>query len=175
LVTKAEGNVLYELDGERALSLYKKYLGPHAAGLPSSALLFPLLVTPVGGGSPVVRTILGVDEEKGTMTFAGDVPQGSAAQLMRANFERIIHAGEGAALASAQEAKPDLAVLISCVGRKLILKQRTEEEVEAVRQVLGQDVVTAGFYSYGELAPHSQGAPCQLHNQTMTVTTFTER
>lgn len=173
-ITKSHGNVLEELDGEPALALHKRYLGRHASELPSSALLFPLFVTFKDGGAPVVRTVLNVDEEKGTMTFAGDVPQGSTAQLMRANFERIIEAGEGAAATSVRNGKAEFAVLISCVGRKLILKQRVEEEVEAVRRVLGENVTTTGFYSYGELAPQAPETPCQLHNQTMTITTFSE-
>jgi hypothetical protein len=173
-VTKSHGNVLEELDGEPALALYKRYLGPHASELPSSALLFPLKVSTGENSAPVVRTILSVDDAKGTMTFAGDVPVGSTAQLMRANFDRIIEAGEGAATTSIARGGAEFAVLISCVGRKLILKQRVEEEVEAVRSVLGQGVVTTGFYSYGELAPQTHSAPCQLHNQTMTVTTFSE-
>ena len=173
-VTKARGNVLEELDGEPALALYKRYLGPHAAALPASALLFPLLVNPKDGSAPVVRTVLGIDEAAGTMTFAGDVPMGSSAQLMRANFERIIEAGVGAAGVTRATREPEFALLISCVGRKLILKQRTEEELEAVRSVIGTGTTTTGFYSYGELAPGIAGTPCQLHNQTMTVTTFWE-
>ncbi|MBL8911215.1 MAG: FIST C-terminal domain-containing protein [Archangium sp.] len=174
-ITRAEGSTLYELDGEPALALYKRYLGEHAAGLPSSALLFPLLVTPREGEAPVVRTVLTVDEATGSMTFAGDVPAGSAAQLMRANFERIVEAGETAAATARIEAStPEFALLISCVGRKWILKQRVEDEVDAVRSILGEQAVTSGFYSYGELAPCVSGAPCQLHNQTMTVTTFSE-
>lgn len=174
-VTKSSGNVLSELDGGNALSLYKKYLGDHAAGLPSSALLFPLLVRLSKDADPVVRTILAVDEASGTMTFAGDVPQGASAQLMRANFDRIIGGAFDAARSSSTDDKAELAILISCVGRKLILKQRVEEEVEAVREVLGPQATLTGFYSYGELAPFTAGARCQLHNQTMTVTTFAEK
>jgi hypothetical protein len=70
---------------------------------------------------------------------------------------------------------PDLAILISCVGRKLVLKQRVEEEVESVRNVLGARTVLSGFYSYGEIAPFLPSAKCELHNQTMTITTFAER
>jgi hypothetical protein len=173
-VTKASGNVLEALDGEPALALYKRYLGKHAADLPSSALLFPLLVKAADGTPAVVRTVLSVDEAARTMTFAGDVPVGSTAQLMRANFERIIEAGEGAARASLQQGTPSLALLISCVGRRIILKQRVEDEVDAVRSALGRQVVTTGFYSYGELGAQLSGSPCQLHNQTMTVTSFRE-
>ena len=174
-ITAAQGSVLMQLDGEPALAVYRRYLGEHTHALPFSALLFPLLITDPAGGAPVVRTIVGMNEEAGSLIFAGDMPVGASAQLMRANFERIIAAGESAGEASRlKDASAELALLVSCVGRKLILKQRVEEEVEAVRYALGDQVPTAGFYSYGEIAPAAPGAPCQLHNQTMTVTTVRE-
>jgi hypothetical protein len=179
-VTRSKHNVLYELDGRSALDLYKEYLGPHAAGLPASGLLFPLAIRSEGSEERVVRTILGVDEKEESMTFAGDVPEGSLARLMRANFDRLVDGANGAARASQQRiggtgSQTELAILISCVGRKLVLKQRIEEEVEAVVDVVGQDAVTTGFYSYGEISPFTPEARCALHNQTMTITTFSER
>jgi hypothetical protein len=177
LVTHSKGNVLYELDGSSALDLYKTYLGPYAADLPASGLLFPLSLRGEAGEPRVVRTILGIDEREGSLTFAGDLPQGSYARLMKANVDRLIDGAHGAAGASYQavgSAAPDLAILISCVGRKLVLKQRVEEEVESVRDVLGEAAVLSGFYSYGEIAPFSASAKCELHNQTMTITTFAE-
>jgi hypothetical protein len=177
-ITRAEGNVLYELDGRSALELYKTYLGAHTANLPASGLLFPLSLRGENGEQRVVRTILGVDEKAQSMTFAGDIPQGGYAQLMRANFDRLIDGAQDAATACNSVVgnhTPDLAVLISCVGRKLVLNQRTEEEVESVRNVLGESTVLSGFYSYGEIAPLMSSTKCELHNQTMTITTFTER
>lgn len=178
LITKSEGNVLFELDGQSALKLYKTYLGEHAAGLPATGLLFPLSVRTPDKQTGVVRTILGIDEETQSMTFAGDIQQGAYARLMKANFERLIDGASGAAKASFEavgSSSPDLALLISCVGRKLVLKQRIEEEVESVRDVLGDRTVLAGFYSYGEISPLVPSAKCELHNQTMTITTFSER
>jgi hypothetical protein len=177
LVTRSRGNVLYELDGESALGLYKRYLGEHAAALPASGLLFPLAVR-APGREAVVRTILGVDEAAQSMTFAGDVPEGAYARLMKANVERLIDGATGAARTSSRvllDAPPDLAILISCVGRKLVLKQRIEEEVESVRDIFGPRTALAGFYSYGEISPFTPSARCELHNQTMTITTFRER
>jgi hypothetical protein len=171
-ITKSEGNVLSELDGESALELYKRYLGPHAAGLPSSALLFPLEVK-AEGASPLVRTVLGVDDAKGTLTFAGEIPQGATVRLMHASLERLIEGASGAASATPGQGA-SLALLVSCVGRRMVLKQRTEEELEAVRAVLGEGTTLTGFYSYGELAPHGAFKRCELHNQTMTITTFSE-
>ncbi|MFZ9898775.1 MAG: FIST signal transduction protein [Gemmatimonadaceae bacterium] len=176
-ITRSQGNVLYELDGGSALALYKEYLGPHAADLPASGLLFPLDLI-LEDGTRLVRTILGVDEAAGSLTFAGDVPEGARAQLMKANFDRLIDGAQGAAEgahATIGRSAPALAVLISCVGRKLVLGQRIEEEVEAVRDVLGPSPVLTGFYSYGEIAPTGVTTRCELHNQTMTITTFDER
>jgi hypothetical protein len=177
LITRSEGSVLYELDGQPALDLYKRYLGSHADELPASGLLFPLAITVAEDREPVVRTILSVDDEAGSMTFAGDVPEGAVARLMKANFDRLIDGAAGAAHTCDEAvpgSNPDLAILISCVGRKLVLKQRVEEEVEAVREVLGERTVLSGFYSYGEISPFSPAARCELHNQTMTITTFSE-
>jgi hypothetical protein len=180
LVTRAEANVLYELDGSSALELYKRYLGPHAATLPASGLLFPLSLRGETGERRVVRTILGIDEKAGSLVFAGDIPQGAYARLMKANVDRLIDGANGAAAAANEpigsaSTPPSLAILISCVGRKLVLKQRTEEEVESVRAVLGEDTVLSGFYSYGEIAPFAASTKCELHNQTMTITTLTEQ
>jgi hypothetical protein len=177
VITRAEGNVLFELDGKSALTLYKRYLGDHADALPSSGLLFPLSLTQEDG-EPIVRTILAVNEAEQSMTFAGDMPVGRRARLMKANFDRLIDGAIGAARGSSVgvgSSTPEVAILISCVGRKLVLKQRIEEEVEAVRDVLGPDACLTGFYSYGEISPFTPNARCQLHNQTMTITTFSER
>ncbi|MCI0529605.1 MAG: FIST C-terminal domain-containing protein [Nitrospira sp.] len=178
LITRSQGNVLYELDGKSALELYKKYLGEHSKELPASGLLFPLSLRTKEGETGVVRTILSISEEEQSMTFAGDVPQGAYARLMKANFDRLIDGSIGAAKTSYEavgSSCPDLAVLISCVGRKLVLKQRIEEEVEGVREVMGDQTILTGFYSYGEISPFTPGAKCELHNQTMTITTFSER
>lgn len=177
IITRSEGNILYELDGQSALSLYKKYLGDHAKDLPASGLLFPLSIRVSEDNEWVVRTILAVNEENQSMVFAGDVPEGSYARLMKANFERLIDGAEKAAQVTRKSTlapAPDLAILISCVGRKMILNQRIEEEVEAVRGVYTDKTCLAGFYSYGEISPFTPNARCELHNQTMTITTLSE-
>jgi hypothetical protein len=171
-VTKSIHNELFELDGQSALGLYKKYLGPLADQLPGSALLFPLLVKE-GKERHLVRTILSIDEEKESMTFAGDIPQGAYARLMHTNADRLIDAAHDAAQQSQQEKPATLALIVSCVGRKLVLGQRTEEELEAVKEELGEQTTLFGFYSYGEICPHQEDV-CELYNQTMTITTISE-
>lgn len=175
-VTKSNENVLYEMDGKNALEVYKRYLGPDVEGLPGTALLYPLAVTLPGNTESVVRTILSVDHDTGSMTFAGDIPVGSKARFMRANFDKLTAAASDAALESLplNESVPDFALLISCVGRKMILGARIEDEVDAVDEIFGYKTLMSGFYSYGEISPLVKGESCQLHNQTMTITTFKE-
>ncbi len=175
-VTKSKGNVLYELDGQNALSLYKKYLGDKAAELPGSALLFPLSLYQ-DDGSQLVRTILSIDEEEGSMTFAGDLPENAEVRLMMANFDRLIDGAANAAEDSMEgltDANPSFVLMISCIGRKIVLDQRIEEEVESVKEIFGDDVIYTGFYSNGEISPVMSSVACSLHNQTMTITTYSE-
>ena len=179
-ITRAKDNVLYELDGKPALAIYKEYLGDKAKELPGSGLLFPLSLSLVGkDGSyeQVVRTILGVNESDQSMTFAGTMPEGVKAQLMKANFERLVDGASGvASMIKETHADAELAILISCIGRKLVLKERIEEETEAIREVFGPKVALAGFYSYGEISPITPTKnQCELHNQTMTITTLAEK
>ena len=176
-ITRSAGNVLYEVDGQSALALYKRYLGEHAADLPASGLRFPLSLRTRDGSAPVVRTILSVSEADQSLTFAGDVPMGGYVRLMKANVDRLIDGavGAGRISADATAGSVDLALLISCVGRRMVLRQRVEEEVEGVRDIVGQGATIAGFYSYGEISPFTPNARCELHNQTMTVTTVSER
>jgi len=173
VVTKAIDNVLYELDGENALALYKRYLGPRASELPGSALLFPLCILSSDRQSHLVRTILSVDEAAGTLRFAGNIPTGAQVQFMMANFDRLV---DGAAKAAEQslERAPNLVLMVSCVGRKLVLDQRIEEEVESVFQYFGNQAAYTGFYSNGEISPQLGSTKCSLHNQTMTITTYHE-
>ena len=177
-ITRSIGNLLLELDGEPALDLYERYLGEEdAKGLPGSALLFPLQVcNPSQPDSEIMRTVLAVDRDKRTMTFAGDMPEGWIAQLMRGNFDRL-SAGAADAARQAQAGvgeSESVAILVSCIGRRLLMGQRISDEIEAACAVLGSKTRRLGFYSYGEISPHAASGACELHNQTMTITTFHE-
>ncbi|MCW8418979.1 FIST C-terminal domain-containing protein [Fluoribacter dumoffii] len=182
-ITRSESNILYELDYQPALQLYKEYLGEKASELPSSGLLYPLAINnpEAHNDAQLVRTILAIDEKEQSLVFAGDVPNGWHAQLMRANFDRLIDSANEAGLLanklmlkdSLEQLGPVLAIDISCVGRRLLLGERTEEEIESTMLALPKGSTQIGFYSYGELSPFSVGN-CELHNQTMTITTIYE-
>jgi hypothetical protein len=173
-VTRASGNVLFELDRKPVLDIYRSYLGEHARDLPSSALFFPFeMYSADRRKTGLIRSILGIDETEGSLILAGDIDPAGYMQLMHANADRLISGAETAAMATRDMAPhPDtgLALLVSCVGRKLMLGVRVDEEIEAVADILGQGTLLTGFYSYGEIGPLVSGAACHLHNQTMTIT-----
>jgi hypothetical protein len=175
-VTKSKGNVLYEIDNKPVLDMYKEYLGEKAAQLPGSALLFPFAIIDAETDEQIVRGVQNIDEAENALILYGDVNEGETLQLMRCDFERLI---DGAADSARQtflkrSNPPELAILISCVARRLVLGQLTEEELAETKKVLGTDTAICGFYSYSELSPVVGDNACHLHNQTMTITTFSE-
>lgn len=173
-VTRCAGNVLFELDGQPALDVYRRYLGEYARDLPASGLLFPFAMLGEDHGAVgLIRTILGVDEAAGSLTLAGEILPDGYLKLMHASTDKLVDGAEAAAEAAGAMRGPadaGLAVLVSCVGRKLVMGNRVDEEIEAVTEVLGHQVALAGFYSYGEISPFASGGACKLHNQTMTIT-----
>jgi len=177
-VTRSAGNVLYELDNQPALELYKRYLGDHARDLPSSGLLFPFSMLGADHGAVgLIRTILGVDESDGSLTLAGDIIPDGYLRLMHASSDALIDGAQAAAELARDPAEcvgDSLALLVSCVGRRLVMGDRTDEEVEAVAEVFGARNVMAGFYSNGEISPFLAGPECRLHNQTMTISRWRE-
>jgi hypothetical protein len=177
-VTRSNGNILHELDGEPALEIYRRYLGEHAAALPASGLLFPFAMlgedhSAVG----LIRTILGIDDASGSLILAGEIDPDGYLRLMHASTDKLVNGAESAAEASLgtlQGSGDSVAILVSCVGRKLVMGDRVDEEVEAVGKVLGNACAITGFYSYGEISPFTPGGTCKLHNQTMTITCLSE-
>lgn len=180
-VTRCAENILYELDGERALDVYKRYLGEYARDLPGSGLLFPFeMLGKDRDKAGIFRTILAVDEDQGALTLAGDIDASGYLKLMHSSTDKLIEGAETAARAvragaGAGGAGGDaLAILVSCVGRKLVMGDRVDEEVEAVASTLAGPTTISGFYSNGEIAGSAFHGACRLHNQTMTITWLSE-
>lgn len=174
-VTRSEKNILYDIDGTNALELYKKYLGEYAAELPSSALLFPVAILN-DNDEPLVRTILSINEEDGSMVFAGNMPEGVTIRFMRSNLDQLIQKAEDASKKATDYIEhPDLMLVMNCVGRKIILGQRRGEEIEALSKSVSQHTIIAGFYTYGEFSTWEKPElTCDLHNQTVVVTALKE-
>jgi hypothetical protein len=179
LVTKSAGNVLYTLDDQPALALYKRYLGERASGLPGSGFLFPLqLLSDRTDGTGLVRTLLGINEADQSLSFAGDIPEGLYVRLMKSTSDQLIDSSKEAGsqasdLASADPA-PALALVVSCVGRRIVLGQRCDEEIELASRQLPTQTALAGFYSYGEISAAGVLQRCDLHNQTLVMTLISE-
>ena len=176
-ITRSDKNILFEVDEEKALDLYKRYLGSFAEQLPGSALMFPLSMRVPGADKYLIRTILATDDNESAMIFAGNMPQGSTVRMMRGDIQKLIRASATAAkdsVESLKNRKPQLTLMLSCVGRKIIMDKKVDEEVLAAEEMLDGDCAVAGFYTYGGLSPFGVGTPCELHNQTMTITTFSE-
>ncbi len=176
-ITKSKDNILYEVDDKNILDLYKKYLGKYSEELPGSALFFPLSLEIEGQEEKVVRTILGIDEEEKALIFAGDMPEGSTVKFMKSNTDNVILTSKEVAKSALNRnpnMDPKYALVVSCVGRKLVLRNRTEEEIEEVQQIIGDKVPLNGFYSYGEISTPGEGKKAVLHNQTLTITLLDE-
>lgn len=175
-ITKASNNVVYEIDGQSAIDLYNKYLAEKAENIMVSRLAYPLNVIQPGKDYAIVRTILDIETTDGSIVLAGNCAQDSRAQLMMGSVHGIVQGAEQAAKYAMQGRKnnPQLAILVSCMGRKAIMGQRVEEEIELIQEIIGAHVPVTGFYSYAEMAPVHDRYECEVHNQTMTLTLFSE-
>lgn len=177
-VTRAENNVLYELDGKSALALYKEYLGDKANDLPSSGLLYPFAIMDdqSGDSAGLIRTILDINEEKGSLVLAGDMEVGQKVCLMHANTDQLVEGAEEAVSGLDACTQNSCALIcVSCVGRKILMGDDTEDELDAIRDTLGKTLPITGFYSYGEICYFEGTQQVELHNQTMTVTLIKEK
>lgn len=177
-ITKADGNLLYQLDDNPALDLYKQYLGEKAEQLPYSGLLYPFsILEDDQSETGLIRTILDVNHESKSLILAGDMPEGKMVRLMHADVDQLIVGAENAAEEAhldGMDAETSVALLVSCVGRKLVMADDVVEEVEAVQHVFGPGTRMAGFYSYGEICISDLTKEAELHNQTMTITLLSE-
>jgi hypothetical protein len=177
IVTRSEGNVLYEVDNRSVLEMYKSYLGQYASDLPLSARFFPLSLKVSDSEDALVRIVKSVDEEKQGLIFRGDIPEGSRVQLMTANLDRLVEGAISAAnicMQSMEPSAPDFAIIISCAGRRSVFGNRTEEEIEEAKRILGNKTIITGFYASGEISPLVTSGKSRLHNQAMTITAYYE-
>ncbi|WP_428262116.1 FIST N-terminal domain-containing protein [Haliangium sp.] len=175
-ISKSSGHVLYQIDGLPALAWYRDRLGPRARELPASGLLYPLGLE-VEGEAFLVRTVLAIDEKQQSMTFAGDVPVGSRVLLLGASSDALIAGAADAAEAAlgdmdVAEGKA-LGLLVSEVGRRVVLGDRADDELAAAVEPLLPEVACVGFYGYGGFSG-LRGRPTVLHNQTFLVTLISE-
>ncbi len=174
-VTRCDGNILYELDGEPALDVYRRYLGDYAKDLPLVGQFFPFAMLDANHQEVgLIRSMLGIDVAAGALRFGDDIVPGSYLRMMHASTDRLVSGAEYAAEAAIRMLPggghgTGMVFMVSCVGRELVMGERVEEEIEGVHDVFGAGVPLAGFYSFGEISPPAPGDASKLHNQTVMI------
>lgn len=168
-ISKAKQNVVFEIGGRPALEYYQRYFGPEVK--PPGEL--PLAVYGDGEGNYYLRAPVAYDKDTGSITFAGDLPEGAKVRLTQAHRDGIL-AATNLALKMAQETfplakNPDAALIFACAGRKQLLGTRTMEESQVLANHLPSHLPMMGFYTYGEIAPLALGKPTYFHNNTLVV------
>lgn len=183
-VTKAEGAVLHELDGRPAVSIYEDYFGENTEDLRKEPLARMAITYPLGikvGESEeyLIRDPITVDE-KGSITCAAEIPEGSEVRLMIGSKEKAIEAAQEAArhLMSefeTEKTSPKFVLMFNCIAREKLFGQKANEEIQAVMDILGRDVPLIGFYTYGEQAPlggeirDTEKIDSRFYNETMVM------
>lgn len=173
LVTKARRKTVYEIDGLPALKLYKDYIKEDAHNLPYSGIFFPLGIE----NETIVRSVAQINEAKNALILAHKIPENTRVQLMHSNVMKLIDGAAGALNGCTLDFSGNLstaALIVSCVGRRLIMGQKTEDEIDIIKARLPKHTEICGFYSYGEFSP-TASKQNKLHNQTMTIIIFQER
>jgi hypothetical protein len=172
-VTKADGNVVYEIDHQPTLDIYKKYLNisdDPAVG-PALAAEYPLLLNR-DDGSSVLRAAMTINQDK-SMVYAGSVPQGAKVRFgMAPGIEIVDQAIEQMSESKQQNPKVEALVLFSCKVRQLALGPMVEDEVSGIRKLWGVPLV--GFFTYGEIGPVLHGG-CDFHNDTLVPVLIYEK
>ncbi len=176
-VTRSSGNVLYELNGEPALNVFKRFLGKHAEKLPAVGVEYPLGFYSRDGSTAgkdqfMLRATMAVNHKEGSITFAGDVPEGTMAHLTCGDNNSILEATEKAiqtAVNQLDDTTPVMAFFYSCMARKTLLGLRTKEEFERVNLKLAGNIPILGFYSFGEYSRVKRGGPCLFHNESAVL------
>ena len=176
VITKSQDNILYELDGEPILDYYTRYLGQYTDDIQSAGFKFPISIKESEDSLELIRTLLYVNDDDKSITFAGDVPQGYIAQLMKPNMDLLIDgAADAAKQAKIENTNTGIGLVVSCTGRRSVMGHIIDEEIKTMNKELGDNVNLVGFYSYGELSPlNTDKNRCYLHNETMTLTTIYE-
>lgn len=179
-VTKSEGGRLIKINNRPALSIYEDYFGKRAEELIKEpiarmAYTYPLGMSVEGSDELLIRDVV-IANEKGEITCAAEIPEGSEIRLMLGDPDKAVAAAREAAqdaLKQLKGASPKAIFVFDCVARHKLLGPRIGEEITAIQEVLGKEVPLIGFYTYGEQAPLGGvlGPKCRsvFHNETMTL------
>jgi hypothetical protein len=183
-VTKSTGNIIEEIDGTPAISLYEEYFGDQYSTmlqqgkLTAFASSYPLGIYEEGADHAVLRSPLRVDVGKGTIVCGGNVPVRSGLRLMISDKQQAVSTARDAARELMQKLdgkKPKLVFMFSASARRKILGHSADREVRAVQEEIGREVPLAGFYSYAECAFSATAADAvSIHNGSIALFAIAE-
>jgi hypothetical protein len=168
VATHTEGNVVFRIGEETAAQYYANYINKE-----TFSQEYPLAIWESPESDQFyLRAPFQFDLEKGSVTFLGDVPQGSLVQITSSNRDEVLEAASDAyhkALQDYPGNEPEAAMVFSCAARHIVLGTRTNEEYENFRKASPTVIPSCGFYTYGEIAPLAKGKNSQFHNETVVV------
>jgi hypothetical protein len=171
-VTKAEGNVVYTIDNEPALEVYKKYLSITDKDLPQIGVEYPLMLIREDGSS-ILRAVMDIDRNTGALVFAGTVPQGSRVRFSTSSGVDVIEqVKRDIDTYSKKFPQADHLILFSCMARHLALGPMVDEEILAAYEKWNVPLI--GFFTYGEIGKSLTGK-CDFFNETFTLATLKEK
>lgn len=174
-VTRAKNNTVYELGGIPVLEVYNLYLRDRKYNMPGSQMLFPIAVRFENSSGTVIRTIQSIDEGLFSITYSGNVPEGSRVSLLRTDCDSLISGAAGAASVTMNQLPaPELAIIMSCAERRTLLNGRTSEELSALKNAFGTHTAISGLFTPGEIAPAGPDLKCELFKQSVIVTAISE-
>ncbi len=165
-VTKADRNVVYEIDGKSALEFYSDYFG---ALDPSPE--HPLAVFDQHDRF-FLRGFSSFDRTVGSITAFADLFEGDLLTIATASREDIIAAAKQPILEALQAypgVEPAAALFFPCGANRQLLGTRIEEEFQLMQASLGHQIPCSGFYTFGELAPLEQQQETQLLQHTVVT------
>ncbi len=169
VITRARGDLVYEIDCEPLLDFYRHYLG----SIDEPALGNPLAVHDASTGRSYLRAPIAFEKDKGAARVLGELSEGETVQVSMANNEQILEGAREAIAEAIQKfptsSQPECALIVSCCTRCFILGSAAGEELKAIRRALGDAIPISGFYGYGEIAPLCNGADTSFHNETCTT------
>ncbi len=164
-VTRATGAEIHEIGGRPAVELYDDYVQSHSVH-------FPLAVHVPERGGYVLSTPQRFDRDTGSIHLVNPIPADSTVQIATATRDEIIAAARAAgqqAMAGFPGGAPQAALVFSCAGRRAVLGTRTDEEYRCLTEIIGTEIPTAGFYTYGEIGPGTQNGPSLIHTNALVA------
>jgi hypothetical protein len=165
-VTRAAGNVIYEIDGEPATEWYGRFFttAEGLAPMPDAAYRFPLILEgPDPDRQGLYRSMRFFDQPAGAVTFWGSVQTGDRVRLGMGNDVSLVRTAAELPLGA-----PEAAILYSCVCRERVLGDMPGQEAATIHQALA-GVALSGFFTLGEIGPTPQGGLAFYNHTTMLV------